>query len=230
MAALFHFFKPFLLFLFCSLYADLVEGRFPKFSFSADSTRCGCVCLFRCFTFLCIQNLLVFPVSCWLLVLSASWMQMVTGIWTFEFVTLIFGYVNPSADPWTPSSHWTLLNIVNWILISSLPFWMEPEEIFFPIFRRTTDVQQFVKDFCFHQSQTWWVPADYVGLVIGIVNIVNYSAESNQTNSIAFCLNFYYQRILKRELILHYFRYTNGSLRKMSANPKLNSPFIQNWQ
>jgi hypothetical protein len=32
--------------------------------------------------------------------------------------------------------------------ISSLPFWMNPEEIFFPIFRRTTDVQQFVKDFC----------------------------------------------------------------------------------
>ncbi len=54
---------------------------------------------------------------------------------------------------------------------------------------------------------TWWVPADYVGLVIGIVNIVNYSAESNQTNSIAFCLNFCYQRILKRELILHYSRY-----------------------
>ena len=39
---------------------------------------------------------------------------------------------------------------------------------------------------------TWWVPADYVGLVIGIVNIVNYSAESNQTNSITFCLHFDY--------------------------------------
>jgi hypothetical protein len=27
-----------------------------------------------------------------------------------------FDYVNPSADPWTSSSYWTLLNIVNWIL------------------------------------------------------------------------------------------------------------------
>jgi hypothetical protein len=37
--------------------------------------------------------------------------------------------------------------------ISSLPFWMKPEVIFLPVFHRTTDVQQFVKDFCFHQSQ-----------------------------------------------------------------------------
>jgi hypothetical protein len=37
------------------------------------------------------------------------------------------GYVNPSADPRTSSSYWTLLNIAN--LISFLPFWMKPEEI-----------------------------------------------------------------------------------------------------
>ncbi len=36
----------------------------------------------------------------------------------------LFGYVNPLADPWT--FYWTLLNIAN--LISSLPFWIKPEE------------------------------------------------------------------------------------------------------
>jgi hypothetical protein len=48
------------------------------------------------------------------------------GYWNlnFEFVTVIFGYVNPSADPWTSSSHWTLLNIRQLDFISSLPFWM----------------------------------------------------------------------------------------------------------
>ena len=36
--------------------------------------------------FFCFQNLLVFRVTCWLLMLSASWMQMVTGIWTLNLL------------------------------------------------------------------------------------------------------------------------------------------------
>ena len=44
-------FQTFPPFPFGSLCGVLVEGPFQKFSFSADSTRCGCVCVFRCFTF-----------------------------------------------------------------------------------------------------------------------------------------------------------------------------------
>jgi hypothetical protein len=47
----FSFFQTFPPFLFGSLCGDLVEGRFQKFSCITDSTRCGCVCLFRCSTF-----------------------------------------------------------------------------------------------------------------------------------------------------------------------------------
>jgi hypothetical protein len=35
---------------------------------------------------------------------------------------VVFGYVNPSADPWTSSSHGTLLNFVNWILFHPFHF------------------------------------------------------------------------------------------------------------
>ena len=49
---LFFIFSNLSSFFFLGLFGgDLVEGRFPKFSFIADSTRCGCVCLFQCFTF-----------------------------------------------------------------------------------------------------------------------------------------------------------------------------------
>jgi hypothetical protein len=77
-----------------------------------------------------------------LLVWIASWMQRCT-----------FGYVNPSADLWTSSSYWTLVNIVNWILFFSHPSVAIPSILdetgrnpLYPKFRRTTDVQQFVKD------------------------------------------------------------------------------------
>jgi hypothetical protein len=76
-----------------------------------------------------------------------------------------FGYANPSADPWTKSSHWTHFNIVNWILffVFSHPSVAIPSILdrtgrnpLFPKFRRTTDVQQFVKDFCSGEFNFLW--------------------------------------------------------------------------
>ena len=84
-------FQTFPPFLFRSLCGDLVEGCFPKFCFSADSTRCGCVCLFRCSTFLCFQNPLVCTVSVyfWFPILNHS---VVSSI----FFCLIFNRVDDS--------------------------------------------------------------------------------------------------------------------------------------
>ncbi len=189
----FSFFQTFPPFSFWFFVCRFSWGAFFKIQFHCGLDQVRMCLSISVLYFLCFQNVLVFRVTCWLLVLSASWIQMVTGIWTLNLLLwfLVTSIRQPIHGP-HPLIGRSSTSSIGFYFITSI-FGCSRKKIFFPVFRRTTDVQQFVKDFCFHQSQTWWVPADYVGLVIGIVNIVNYSVESNQTNSIAlFCLNFDY--------------------------------------
>ena len=147
----FSFFKPFLLcFWVYVTVAIQLGGGFPKFSCIADSTRCGCVCF--CAPLFCVySNIRQF---CHVILVSiVNWCCLVRH----GCKSCKLGYVNPSADLWTSSSYWTLVNIVNWILffVFSHPSVAIPSILddagrnpLFPKFRRTTDVQQFVKDFC----------------------------------------------------------------------------------
>jgi hypothetical protein len=73
---------------------------------------------------LCIQNSLilhVIPVS-------------IVGVDAKSFLNLVTSIRQPIHGPHPLIGRSS--TSVNWIFISSLPFWMKPEEIFFPIFRR----------------------------------------------------------------------------------------------
>ena len=131
------FFQTFPPFFFWFIWWRFSWGTFFKNWIALRIRPAGAdVCLFRC----CTKSASLFQ----LLV----WMQRCK-----------FGYVSRSMSSryhHSSSYNWSLLNnIVNWILFfvrspirrsPSLPFWMKPEEIFFPILRRTTDEEQFVKE------------------------------------------------------------------------------------
>ena len=71
------------------------------------------------------------------------------------FVSPIFGASKFVSQ--LSSSYWTLVNIHQLDFISSLPFWMNPAEIILSnIPSYTTDVQQFVKDFCSGEFNFLW--------------------------------------------------------------------------
>ena len=123
-------------FSFCFFVWRFSWGAFFKIQFHCGLDQVRMCLSISVLHFLCFQNLLVFRVSCWLLVLSASWMQMVTGIWTLNLLLwfLVTSIRQPIHGPHPLIGRSS--TSVNWIFISSLPFWMKPEEIFFPIFRR----------------------------------------------------------------------------------------------
>jgi hypothetical protein len=141
MAALFSFFKPFLLSFWGSFGGDLVKGRFFKIQLHCgfDQVR---MCLFLCSTFLCIQNSLI------LHVLPVS----IVGV-DAKIVNLVTPIRQPIHGP-NPLIGRTSTSSIGFYFSSSpnrrspsLPFWMNPEEIL--VFQYSVDeedVQQFVKD------------------------------------------------------------------------------------
>ena len=122
--------------------ADLVERRFQFNSVAhADSTRCGCFGALL-FVYSKFVNSSCYPCfNCW------------CGCKKF----FKFGYVNPSADPWTSSSYWTLLNIrqLDFYFVTSIL-----DEAGRNIFSNipSTGVQQFVKNL-------FWVSSISFGLI-----------------------------------------------------------------
>jgi hypothetical protein len=109
-AALFNF-QTFSPFLFGSLCGVLVEGRLKKIELrirpaGADVSVYFVSPIFGAskFVYFVMLSLLIIGVDC---VMDTK---------------VVFGYVNPSADTWTSSSYWTLLNIVNWILFHPFHF------------------------------------------------------------------------------------------------------------